>query len=195
MRTLNQSAKEVIRPDSGKIFGAETVAERYRPPSPLLAQSNTQKLYLAGTHRDREPRNTVACVRKFYEKIGITRVANITGLDVLEIPVVSVIRPNARSISVSQGKGVNLDAAKASGVMEAAEIFHGENDGLDRCVASARELKAFEQYAVAINFPKKKNSRYRSDLEIQWTLAWDLMNHQPVWVPYETVHCRSLLSR
>lgn len=88
-----------------------------------------------------------------------------------------------------------MDAAKASGVMEAIEIFHGENDLLYRCNASARELKAFEEYAVAINFPKKKNSRYRSDLEIQWTLAWDLMNHRPVWVPYETVHCRYTLPK
>lgn len=105
MRALNQFAKEEARPDSSEIIGAETLAERYRSPGPLFAQSNTQKLFLAGTHRDREPRCTVAHVAKFYERIGITRVANITGLDLLEIPVVSVIRPNARSISVSQGKG------------------------------------------------------------------------------------------
>ena len=53
--------------------------------------------------------------------MGITRIANVTGLDRTGIPVVMVVRPNARSVAVSQGKGLTLAAAKASGVMEAAE--------------------------------------------------------------------------
>src|SRR5439155_960795 len=59
--------------------------------------------------------------------IGITRVANITGLDRIGIPVVTVCRPNARSLSVSQGKGVTLAAARASGLMEATELYHAEH--------------------------------------------------------------------
>ena len=59
--------------------------------------------------------------------MGITRIANITGLDRLGIPVVMVCRPNSRSIAVSQGKGLTLDAAKASGLMESVETFHAES--------------------------------------------------------------------
>ena len=36
------------------------------------------------------------------------------------------VRPNARSLAVSQGKGLTLAAAKASGVMEAIELYHAE---------------------------------------------------------------------
>ncbi len=53
--------------------------------------------------------------------MGISRVTNVTGLDTVGIPLVMVCRPNSRSISVSQGKGCDLDAAKASGVMESVE--------------------------------------------------------------------------
>ena len=59
--------------------------------------------------------------------MGITRVANVTGLDRIGVPVVMVCRPNARSLAVSQGKGIDLAAATASGLMEAAELYHAEH--------------------------------------------------------------------
>jgi ribosomal protein S12 methylthiotransferase accessory factor YcaO len=37
--------------------------------------------------------------------LPITRLANVTGLDTLGILVVMSVRPNSRSLSVSQGKG------------------------------------------------------------------------------------------
>jgi len=55
--------------------------------------------------------------------MGITRVANVTGLDHVGIPVVMACRPNARGLAVSQGKGLTLDAAKASAVMESIIFF------------------------------------------------------------------------
>lgn len=57
---------------------------------------------------------------------GITRIADLTGLDRLDLPVVSVTRPNARSLGVASGKGLTLLDACASGLMEALELFHAE---------------------------------------------------------------------
>ena len=48
---------------------------------------------------------TIQRVQGLFPVFGITRVANVTGLDHIGIPVVMVTRPNSRSISVSQGKG------------------------------------------------------------------------------------------
>src|ERR1700742_693684 len=84
------------------------------------------KQYLAGTHRQVDPAHTLARVQPLLATMGITRVANVTGLDTIGIPVVMVCRPNARSLSVSQGKGLTLDAAKASGLMESIELYHAE---------------------------------------------------------------------
>ena len=57
----------------------------------------------------------------YLSSLGITRVANVTGLDYLGISVVMAVRPNSYNLSVYQGKGVTLDAARASAVMEAYE--------------------------------------------------------------------------
>ena len=58
--------------------------------------------------------------------MGITRIADVTGLDTIGIPVVMVYRPNSRSVVVAQGKGLDLLAAKVSGAMESVEVFMAE---------------------------------------------------------------------
>src|SRR6266571_3226631 len=72
--------------------------------------------------------------------MGITRVANVTGLDSIGVPVVMVCRPNSRSVAVSQGKGLDLAAAKASGLMEAIEGYHAETITLPLRYLSLEEL-------------------------------------------------------
>lgn len=61
------------------------------------------KRYTTGTHRDRAPEETVARVRGLLPALGITRIANVTGLDRIGMPVVMVCRPNSRSLAVAQG--------------------------------------------------------------------------------------------
>ena len=174
---------------TGRIVSPETLCDLGQCLSLPSAQSDTTKRYRVGTHRDRHPRDTVDRIWEKLPHLGITRVANLTGLDVLGIPVVGVIRPNARSISVAQGKGFNLDAAKASGLMESLEVFCGERDNLYRCMASSSELKAIDRIEVASDFPKQTTSRYRKDTRLGWTLSFDLASRRPVLVPYEAVHC------
>lgn len=57
---------------------------------------------------------------------GITRVADITGLDEIGLCVTSVVRPNSRALTVSSGKGSTISQACISGLMEGLEIFHAE---------------------------------------------------------------------
>src|SRR5947199_10190096 len=76
------------------------------------------KTHRAGTHRLVSPEETLESVRRFLPVMGITRTADITGLDVIGLPVVTVCRPNSRAVTVSLGKGHGLAAARAAGVME-----------------------------------------------------------------------------
>src|ERR687891_2259925 len=98
------------------------------------------KAYRRGTHRTIAPATTLARVQPYLAALGITRIANVTGLDRIGVPVVMVCRPNSRSLAVSQGKGVTLDAAKASGLMEAIELYHAEHALLDLKLATYHEL-------------------------------------------------------
>ena len=86
-----------------------------------------EKQLKLGSHRICSAGETLKRIESQAGKFGITRVANITGLDRIGIPVTLAIRPNSRSVAVSQGKGRTLDDAKASALMEAIEIWHAEN--------------------------------------------------------------------
>jgi len=79
-----------------------------------------------GTHRRRSPAATLSAIRPIAASCGVTRLADVTGLDTIGIPVFQAIRPLARSLSVSQGKGVTRVAARVSALMEAIELHHAE---------------------------------------------------------------------
>jgi ribosomal protein S12 methylthiotransferase accessory factor len=119
--------------------------------------------------------------------MGITRIANVTGLDRIGIPVVMVSRPNARSISVSQGKGLELAAAKASGVMEAIETYHAETITLPLKYASFGELCYDHRMIDITGLPFCAGSRWRDDLAMLWIEGEELLSGQPRWLPYELV--------
>ena len=78
----------------------------------------TPKVLREGTHRSQSLEDTLRHVLRLAPIMGVTRVANVTGLDPVGIPVVMVCRPNSRSLAVSQGKGIDLGSARASGLMD-----------------------------------------------------------------------------
>src|SRR4029077_16117389 len=86
-----------------------------------------EKRYRNGTNRYCSPIETQKRLAPLLSTMGITRIANVTGLDNVGIPIVLIDRPNSRSLSAAQGKGIELDAVKASGLMEAVESFHAEH--------------------------------------------------------------------
>src|SRR5262245_49557818 len=93
---------------------------------PESCEGEQLKRYRKGTERICTPADTYEKIRPHLTSIGITRVANVTGLDRIGLPVVMVTRPNSRSLSVSQGKGLDLIEARVSGIMEAIELHHAE---------------------------------------------------------------------
>ena len=54
--------------------------------------------------------------------------------------MVIACRPNSRSLAVAQGKGLDMDSAKASAVMESVEGYHAERISLPLKLASHREM-------------------------------------------------------
>ena len=117
------------------------------------APSAAAKRYFHGTHRICAPEETLARLQPLLPTMGITRIANVTGLDRTGIPVVMVCRPNARSMTVSQGKGLTLGAAKASGVMEALEIWHAEHIVKPLKLASFDEMRGEHRVADVAALP------------------------------------------
>ena len=111
--------------------------------------------------------------------MGITRIANITGLDRIGVPVVMVCRPNSRSIAVSQGKGLDLAAAKASGLMEAVETYHAETITSSLKLGSYRQLGRTHPLVDVAALPRAKGSPIHDDEPLLWIEGRDLISRSP----------------
>jgi ribosomal protein S12 methylthiotransferase accessory factor len=119
-------------------------------------------------------------------RMGITRLGNITGLDHIGIPVAIAVRPNSRSVSVSQGKGLDLPQAMASALMEASEGFHAEEIGPCR-EAAYRDLVEGET-VVDPETLCPATRPFDTAVPISWIEGYDLLRRQSCWVPAEIVH-------
>jgi YcaO-like protein with predicted kinase domain len=148
------------------------------------------KRYRTGTHRMVEPAATLERVRPLLPAMGITRVANVTGLDRIGVPVVMVCRPNSRSLAVHQGKGLDLAAAKASGVMEAIECYHAEHMVQAVMLAGHAELcRAGYCLADVGRLPRVADSLFNEHFRLLWVEGTDLLRQRSTtWVPHEMVH-------
>ena len=151
------------------------------------------KTYRLGTHRTVPPAETVARVRSVLREMGITRIANVTGLDRIGIPVVMVCRPNSRSIAVTQGKGLDLDAAKASGLMEAVETYHAEHIDHPLKLASYDDLSHSHPLVDVDALPRLAGSNFHANLQTLWIEGRNLLAGTPTWLPYEMVHANYTL--
>ena len=142
-----------------------------------------------------DPEQTVEWVRPFMPAMGITRLANVTGLDLIGLPVVMVCRPNARCLSVAQGKGLDLAAAQASGLMESIETYHAERITLPLMFCSYRELQETDRVVDAAHLPRTVGSRFHPNCPLHWIAGHDLLSDELVWVPYELVHADYTVER
>lgn len=154
----------------------------------LNLTGQTRKVLLEGSHRSQTLEATLRRALQFSPVMGITRVANVTGLDPVGIPVVMVCRPNSRSVAVSQGKGITLSSARASGLMEAIELYHAETITLPLQLATYEELRYNYIVADVDGCARPASSRFHANLRLLWCEGLDLLGRENVLVPYELVH-------
>jgi YcaO-like protein with predicted kinase domain len=167
--------------------------KRYVTAGPILAllrdEESTPKGFRRGTHRVCDPSKTYEKIKRFMPAMGITRVADVTGLDYVGIPVVTVCRPNSRSVAVSQGKGIDLIAATVSGLMESIETFHAERIIEPLRFASISELHGVDEETIDVDgLLRVSDSPFHFDISTFWIAGENLMDHNTVWVPLEIVH-------
>lgn len=130
------------------------------------------KRYRRGTHRIAPPAATLARIAGLARSIGVTRLADVTGLDRIGLPVFQAIRPLARSLAVSQGKGATADAARVSALMEAIELHHAETvPARTTGPATAAEAALWSRMTPATAQPLP----FRPDTPRGWIDATDLL--------------------
>lgn len=91
----------------------------------------------------------------------------------------------------SQGKGLNLDAAKASAVMESVEGYHSENVELPLKLATHRDLCAHHTVVETDLLPRRWwNNSFHPHLPLLWVEGEDWLQREMVWVPFQLAHTR-----
>jgi len=143
---------------------------------------DTSKRYTYGTHRACSPEETLERVAPFMARAGITRVADLTRMDEIGIPVYQAIRPNSRTLSVSQGKGVTPQLAKVSAIMESLESWHAEELQLPTFDARVREVQPELSYALASLLQRERHFLHPG-LKLAWVPARMLDSDKLTYVP------------
>lgn len=119
-------------------------------------------------------------------RIGVSRLANLTGLDNLGYPVVAAIRPNSRNLTVSFGKGPTLEKAKLSAVMEAAELFYSETAPSPLQTSRFQDLNS-ETALNPSSLEAIDAARDVGDEIFEWVEGYDLHTKRPLLVPWQII--------
>lgn len=96
---------------------------------------------------------------------------------------------------MSLGKGLDLAAAKASGVMESIEAFVAERITLPLVLGSVNDLRSRHPLVDVDLLPRTTNSMYHPDAPVLWIEGRELFTGTQKWVPYEMVHTSYTLPR
>jgi ribosomal protein S12 methylthiotransferase accessory factor len=154
--------------------------------APIVMRGQTYrapKTYWHGTQRSVMPAETLERIRPLFRQIGLTRLADITGLDRIGIPVVLSVRPNAGYLALDAGKGFTLTAATVSAAMECLERHHAEMAAVPELLCSYEELDRAHRVVPIVHLPLTKHSLFSSRRPERWALGWDLMQEAEVAVP------------
>ena len=144
-----------------------------------------------GTHRTATLEATWRRFAPAAKRAGITRLAELTGLDTLGIPVWAAIRPMGRSLSTQQGKGLTALAAKVSALMESLETWSAEHVELKVTRGSYRSLKG-----RAVDIRELAHARrVAMTAKLAWVEGRDLARDAPVLVPLEAVTLDTVFSK
>jgi ribosomal protein S12 methylthiotransferase accessory factor len=142
-------------------------------------------VYRGGTYRAATPEETWERVVPMLPRFRITRVADITGLDDIGLPVHVAYRPDGLTYAVSIGTGATPAQSRVSAVMESIEAWHAENLRVPvsaRCGAGALGL----DYDVReLNLAPR--SPLTSDVVLDWVAGQGLLTRRDTFAPAEFI--------
>jgi ribosomal protein S12 methylthiotransferase accessory factor len=136
---------------------------------------------------------TYARARILAAELGITRVTEITRLDVVGVPVFASIRPGALpgSLCVNAGKGISIDEARVGAYMEAIEFAFAE---FGRSKLNLRSVPASEVFEgpdradSILDFCPVMGAEIELDAPVSCVEAVDVRTEEKFLVPCELVY-------
>ena len=148
--------------------------------------------YFKGTHRVIAPSETIEINQDKLKTAGITRIADITDLDRIGLPIYTAIRPTAEEggVSIYGGKGISKDHAKASAMMEGFERYSAERQSSDKTVnAHLSEISTHGDFIdpKSLNLSKEIEKQGLDDLNLEWSISHDLISGNDYYIPTNAI--------
>lgn len=156
------------------------------------AETPTLKRHFEGTHRVVSPEETWGWIAPRLRGCGITRLADITGLDDVGIPVYQAIRPEGEVLSVSLGKGQTKELARISAAMEAIEGWHAERPPKAGARGTAEDFGCTD---LLHKVPHKPGSLVTEHTVLDWLDGFGVLSGKPFLAPLDMVRLSALESR
>ncbi|MDQ3807169.1 MAG: YcaO-like family protein [Thermoproteota archaeon] len=145
-----------------------------------------KKWTVNGTSRIKPVQETLKNVVPLSKRIGVTRLADITDMDILRIPNYSAVVPGTEDyIWVYSGKGPTKKHAMASALMESIERYSSLPSGWRGKFVRSSYSELSQTYKVL--HPDKivepVRFQYRADMIMDWLPGYDLVNSEEIMVP------------
>jgi ribosomal protein S12 methylthiotransferase accessory factor YcaO len=152
---------------------------------PLHLQSR-HKWTINGTSRIRPAQETLETVTSISQEIGVTRLADITNMDILGIPNYSAVLPGTEDyIWVYSGKGPNKAHAKASALMECIERYSSlPSSGPKNFIqGSYNQLSKSFNVLHPDEVVEPVRFQYKNDMLMDFLPGFDLFTNEQILVP------------
>jgi YcaO-like protein with predicted kinase domain len=158
-----------------------SVSIESRESQPAVGTSTERVL----STRSRSLAEVAALAEGQLERFGITRVCDVTGLDVVGIPVWHTIRPDAATglNTVTSGKGETSEASRVSAMMEAIERACCEPAGRPRVLNSYAEMR-YERFTLdPLRLVPRRGHGWTPATPLTWWPARAVRQDVEVWLP------------
>ena len=149
--------------------------------------------YFKGTHRVIAPEKTIENNEDKLKTAGITRIADITDLDRIGLPIYTAIRPTAEegAVSIYGGKGITKDHARASAMMEGFERYSAERQDSDEVtIAGLDEISDLGEYInpESLNLPKDFKKQNLDSMKLEWSPVKDIISDKEYYIPTNAIY-------
>jgi thioglycine synthase len=151
-----------------------------------LDLQSRQKWSVNGTSRITPAQETLKRVTFISQKIGVTRLADITNMDILGIPNYSAVLPGTEDyIWVYSGKGPTKAHARASALMESIERYSSLPSGGPKNFIQG----SYDQLSKSFNvlhpdeIVEPLRFQYNNEMSMDFLSGFDLFSEEQILVP------------
>ena len=145
--------------------------------------AKAEKLLLSGL----QPNPELARAASAALRCGVTRLADVTHLDTVGVPVVQAVRPWSRALSVHQGKGLTREAAALGALMEAVESHFAEAFAGPAVCCDFQGLPPDERAETLGDFASDRRSPPADHEPLGWIGARTIPDGATFWLPFDLV--------